>query len=244
MVSVIGRDDFGAEATQQLVHRLRTQLVPRARFPAAAQVYVGGAPAEGADFLGRLYGAFPLVVGLMLVMAFAVLVWAFRSLLLPVLALVLDVLSVLASYGLVVIVFRGGLGADLFGMYRVSQVEGWVPMFLFAVLFGLSMDYQVFLLRRMRESWDLRHDHAQAVREGLVTTGRVLITAALVMAGALLGMLGGRVAGLQELGVGLASGAIVDATLVRALLLPALLALVGPAVWWSPSLRTGRSQGT
>jgi putative drug exporter of the RND superfamily len=234
-VTVVAQQDFGAEATQRLVHQIRGRYVIGARFPTGTHVYVGGAPAEGADFLARVYGPFGWLVLAMLAVAYLVLVRAWRSLVLPLVALALDVWSVLASYGLTVVVFRYGVGHDLLGLYHVPQIEGWVPAFLFAMLFGLSMDYQMFFVRRMREGWDGGADNASAIVYGLATTGRVVTTAALIMVGALLGLVGGRVAGLQELGVGLSLGALLDATVVRGLLMPSVMALVGPRNWWLPA---------
>jgi RND superfamily putative drug exporter len=150
-------------------------------------------------------------------------------------ALLLDALSVGASYGLLVVVFRFGLGADFLGLYRVSQVEGWVPVFLFAMLFGLSMDYEVFFVTRMREAWDRGADNGRAIVEGLSRTGRVVSVAAVIMVGALCGLVGGRVAGLQELGAGLALGVLLDATVVRGVLMPSLMLLAGRWNWWLPT---------
>jgi RND superfamily putative drug exporter len=231
---VIERSDFGAEVSQQLVQRIRAQMVPAAHFPPGVVAYVGGAPAQGADFLLRVYGSFPWVVLVVAGLEYMVLLRAFRSLLLPLMALVLDALSVGASYGLLVLVFRFGLGADVLGLYHVSQVEGWAPVFLFAMLFGLSMDYEVFFVSRMREAWDNGADNARAIVEGLTRTGRVVSVAALIMVGALCGLVGGRVAGLQELGAGLALGVLLDATVVRGLLMPSLMVLAGRWNWWLP----------
>ncbi len=231
---VIGRHDFGQEATQQLVHQIRSRFLPAARFPSALRVYVGGAPAQGADFLTRVYGAFPWIVLLVLALAYLVLLHAFRSLLLPLMAVLLDAISVAAAYGLLVVIFRFGVGADVLGLYRVSQIEGWVPIFMFAMLFGISMDYEVFFVTRMRESWDNCGDNARAVTDGLTHTGRVVSAAALVMVGALSGLVAGHVAGLQELGAGLALGVLLDATIVRGLLMPSLMALLGRWNWWLP----------
>ena len=192
-----------------------------------------------ADFLERVYGNLPWVVLLVLVLAYVVLLRAFRSLLLPLLALLLDALSIAATYGLLVVVFRLGIGASALGLYRVSQIEGWVPVFLFAMLFGLSMDYEFFFVRRMRESWDEGLANRRAVANGLAHTGRVVSAAALIMVGALFGLVSGRVAGLQELGAGLAVGALLDATVVRALLMPSLMALLGRWNWWLPWGRGG-----
>jgi RND superfamily putative drug exporter len=234
-ITIVAQQDFGAEATQRLVHQIRAQYVPGAHFPAGSHVYVGGAPAEGADFLARVYGTFGWLVLAMLALAYVVLVRAWRSLVLPLVALALDVCTVFASYGLTVVVFRYGVGHDLLGLYHVPQIEGWVPAFMFAVLFGLSMDYQMFFVRRMREGWDGGADNSGAIVYGLASTGRVVTTAALVMVGALFGLVGGQVAGLQELGVGLSFGALLDATVVRGLLMPSVMALIGPRNWWLPA---------
>jgi uncharacterized membrane protein YdfJ with MMPL/SSD domain len=143
-ITVVAQQDFGAEATQQLVHRLSSQYLPAAHFPPGTRTYVGGAPAEGADFLARVYDGFPWLVLVVLAVAYLALLRAFRSLWLPFIAVVLDAASATATYGLVVVVFRYWIGHDILGLYRVPQVEGWVPAFLFAMLFGLSMDYEVF----------------------------------------------------------------------------------------------------
>ena len=232
---VIGRHDFGQEATQQLVHQIRSRFLPAAGFPPGMGVYIGGAPAQGADFLTRVYGTFPWIVLLVLALAYLVLLRAFRSLLLPLMAVALDAVSVAAAYGLLVVIFRFGVGADVLGLYRVSQIEGWVPIFLFAMLFGLSMDYEVFFVTRMRESWDSWADNTRALSDGLTHTGRVVSAAALIMVAALSGLVGGHVAGLQELGVGLALGVLLDATIVRGLLMPSLMALLGRWNWWLPA---------
>ncbi|MGP8207177.1 MAG: MMPL family transporter [Acidimicrobiales bacterium] len=232
---VIERADFGAEVSQQLVQRIRAQMLPAAHFPAGSRAYVGGAPAQGADFLARVYGSFPEVVLVVAGLAYVVLLRAFRSVLLPLMAVLLDALSVGASYGLLVVLFRFGVGAHVLGLYHVAQIEGWVPVFLFAMLFGLSMDYEVFFVTRMRESWDNGADSRGAVVEGLSRTGRVVSVAAVIMVGALCGLVGGRVAGLQELGAGLALGVLLDATVVRGLLMPSLMVLAGRWNWWLPA---------
>jgi RND superfamily putative drug exporter len=233
-VFVVGRHEYGDPAMQALARRLRSRRVPAARFPRTVRVYVGGAPAQGVDFLTRVYGLFPWIVLAVLVLTYVVLLRAFHSLLLPLKAVLLNVLSVLASYGLLVVIFRFGVGADLLGLYRVEQVEGWIPVFLFAMLFGLSMDYEVFLVTRMRESWDEHHDNRRAVVEGLQRTGRIITAAAAIMVAAFSGFVAGRVAGLQEFGAGLALAVLLDATIVRMLLVPSLMAVLGSWNWWLP----------
>jgi putative drug exporter of the RND superfamily len=231
---VVERDDFGDIASQQLVHRTRSVLVPEAHFPPSTRVYVGGAPAQGVDFLARVYGTFPWVVLVVGGLVYLLLLRAFRSLLLPLLAALLDALSVTAACGLVVLAFRFGGGAGTLGLYKVAQTEGWVPIFLFVALFGISMDYEMFLVTRMRESHDAGAANVAAIVDGIAHTGRVVSVAALIMAGALAGLVAGRVAGLQELGVGLALGVLLDATVVRCLLMPSLMTLLGSWNWWLP----------
>ena len=233
-VLVTGRHEYGAPAEQKLVRRIRRALVPGARFPAAARVYVGGGPAQGVDYLSRSYGLFPWLVLAVLALTYLVLLRAFGSVVLPLKAVVLNVLSVAATYGGLVVLFQWGVGADAFGLYRVPEIEGWIPIFLFAMLFGLSMDYEVFLVTRMRESWDHVPDNARAVAHGLERTGRVVTAAAIIMVAAFSGFIAGSVAGLQEFGAGLALAVFLDATIVRALLVPSLMAILGRWNWWVP----------
>ena len=232
---VVGREDFGSVGSQHLVHVVRDVIVPRAKFPPGTTVYVGGAPAQGVDFLDAIYGNFFWIVLLALVLAYVVLLRAFKSLILPLVAALLDLISVGVAYGLLVLVFHFGVGSSILGTYRVGQIEGWVPVFLFAMLFGLSMDYEVFIVSRIRETWLQGGANAEAIIEGLTNTGGVVTSAALIMVVALSGLIFGHVAGLQELGVGLALGVLVDATIVRGLLLPSIMALLGPWNWWLPA---------
>jgi putative drug exporter of the RND superfamily len=235
-VIVAGRHEYGDRPTQRFVTRLRHRLIRGAHFPAGVRVYTAGAPAQGADFLDHSYGAFPWLVLAVLVLTYLILLRAFRSLVLPLKAVVLNMLSVAAVYGLLVIVFRWGVGAGLLGVYHSGQVEGWIPIFLFAMLFGLSMDYEVFLVMRMRESWLHVHDNARAVADGLERTGRIITAAAAIMVAAFSGFVAGRVAGLQQFGLGLALAVLVDATIVRAILVPSFMAVLGRYNWWLPGL--------
>jgi RND superfamily putative drug exporter len=237
-VLVVGRHEFGEPPSQRLVDRLREQLVPASRFPAGTEVHVGGAAPQGVDFLTRSYAFFPWLVLIALGLTYLVLVRAFRSLLLPLKAVLLNLLSVAAACGLLVAVFRYGVGADLLGLQRSPQIEGWIPIFLFATLFGLSMDYEVFLISRMREAWDNGHDNVKAVALGLERTGGLITAAALVMAVSFAGFVVGSVPGLQQFGIGLVFAVLIDATLVRALLVPALMAIMGRWNWWLPTRLT------
>ena len=233
-VVVAGRHEYGEAPAQAFVHRLRGTMVPRAGFPPGVDVLAGGGPPQGVDFLQRSYGVFPWLIVGVLVLTYLLLARAFRSLLLPLKAVFLNLLSVAASYGMLVLVFRWGVGQDALGLYRIPQIEGWIPIFLFAMLFGLSMDYEVFLVTRMREVWDSGLDNRRAVAEGLERTGRIVTAAAVIMVAAFSAFVVGRIVGLQEFGVGLAVAIFVDATVVRAVLVPALMALLGRWNWWLP----------
>src|SRR5207253_1090728 len=217
------------------VHRLRGKLIPAAGFPPGVRVLAGGGPPQGVDFLARAYGYFPWLVLGVLVLTYLLLLRAFRSLLLPLKAVLLNLLSVAACYGMLVLVFKWGAGHDLVGgLYKVDQVEGWIPIFLFAMLFGLSMDYEVFMVTRMREAWDAGADNRAAVGHGLERTGRIVTAAAVIMVAAFCGFVAGRIVGLQQFGLGLAVAILVDATIVRALLVPSLMAIFGRWNWWLP----------
>ncbi len=231
---IVGRHDYGDRPAQAFAHRLRNRLIPDAEFPRGVTVLAGGSSPTGIDFLDRAYGVFPWLVVAVLVATFVLLVRAFRSLILPLKAVLLNLLSVGATYGMLVVVFKWGVGADLVGFYDYPQVEGWIPIFLFAILFGLSMDYEVFLVTRMREEWERTHDNVAAVTLGLERTGRIITAAAAVMVAAFAGLSAGSLVGLQELGVGLALAVLLDATVVRALLVPSLMALFGRYNWWLP----------
>jgi putative drug exporter of the RND superfamily len=233
-VIVAGRHEYGDPPAQQFVHRLRDNIIPAADFPDGVHVLAGGGPPQGVDFLERSYGVFPWLVLAVLVLTYLLLMRAFRSLLLPLKAVLLNLLSVAAAYGILVVAFKWGVGDTLAGLYQFPQVEGWIPIFLFAMLFGLSMDYEVFIVSRMRETWDEVHDNERAVSYGLERTGTIVTAAAIVMVAAFSGFVAGSVVGLQQFGLGLAVAILVDATIVRALLVPSLMALLGRWNWWLP----------
>src|SRR5215831_18922209 len=235
LLILAGHHDYGYEQEQAFVKRLRGQLIPAAAFPQDAVVRVGGAPGQGVDFLHQAYTYFPFLIAGVLVLTYLLLLRAFRSVLLPLKAIVLNLLSVGAAYGILVLVFKWGVGHTLFGLYRFGQVEGWIPIFLFAMLFGLSMDYEVFLVTRMREAWDRGADNVTAVAHGLERTGRIITAAAIIMCAAFSGFVAGRIVGLQEFGLGLAVAVFFDATIVRCVLVPSLMAIFGRWNWWLPS---------
>lgn len=233
-IFVIGHHDIGAKETQTLVKDIREKYIPQANFPTEAKIFVGGAPAQGTDLLNRIYGSFPWIVLLALVLAYLILLRAFRSLFLPLKAIILDLISIAVAYASLVLVFRFGFGSSLLGTYRLDQIEAWVLIFLFAVLFGLSMDYEVFIVSRMREARQRGASNNEAIVEGIVHTSGVVTAAAVILVGALSGFVGGHFAGLQQLGIGLAFGILIDATIIRGLLLPSAMVLLGRWNWWLP----------
>ena len=228
-----GRHEYGLPESQDFVGRLRDHIVPGAAFPDGVEVLTGGGPAFGVDFLDLTYGAFPWLVLAVLVLTYVLLVRAFRSLVLPLKAIVLNLLSIGAAYGLLVAAFKLGLGEPL-GLTQFDQIEGWIPVFLFAMLFGLSMDYEVFLVARMREEWDRRGDNVAAVTTGLAKTGRLVTAAGLIMFAAFMGFVAGSIVGLQQFGFGLAVAILIDVTIIRALLVPSAMKLFGRWNWWLP----------
>ena len=232
-IRAAGEGDSGTESAQALVHRIRDTYVPDARFPSGDAVILTGAPAFGVDFVHTAYGAFPWLVVAVLILTYLLLLRAFRSVVLPLKAVLLNLLSVSATYGVLVLVFQDGLHSTL-GLDGTPQIEGWIPIFLFAMLFGLSMDYEVFLLSRIREEWDKRHDNEEAVAYGLEHTGRIITAAALIMIAAFSGFTTGSFVGLQEFGIGLSAAILLDATIVRAIMVPALMKLLGDWNWYLP----------
>jgi putative drug exporter of the RND superfamily len=232
-LEVTGRSEYGVPAALDFVDRLRDELVLAAGFPEGVDVFAGGGPPSGVDFLDVTYGAFPWLVLGVLLLTYVLLLRAFRSVLIPLKAIILNLLSIGAAYGLLVVFFKWG-AADWFGLISFDQIEGWIPVFVFAMVFGLSMDYEVFLVSRMREEWDENHDNVRAVSLGLAKTGRIVTAAGLIMFAAFMGFVAGSVVGLQQFGFGLAMAILIDVTIVRALLVPSAMAIFGRWNWWLP----------
>ncbi len=218
------------EATAELVNRLRESELPAA----GVDVKVGGQTASSVDFAEYLGGRLPLLIGAVLVLSFLLLMVVFRSLLVPLKAVILNLLSVSAAYGVIVAIFQWGWMKDLFGIGKAGPVEAWAPMMLFAITFGLSMDYEVFLLSRMKEAYDRTGDNATAVADGLAVTARVITAAALIMVCVFSAFVLGEDRGLKLFGLGLASAVLIDATVVRMVLVPATMELLGDRNWWLP----------
>jgi uncharacterized membrane protein YdfJ with MMPL/SSD domain len=228
-----GADANSAEAVAA-VRELRAELIPEAFARVDATVLVSGDAAEGVDYFDLIGFWLPIVFVFVLGLSFVLLVLAFRSIIVPAIAVVLNLLSVGAAYGLLVLVFQKGYLADAFGFQQVDAIEAWVPLFLFAVLFGLSMDYQVLLLSRIKERFQQSGETRDAVISGVSSTARLITGAALIIVAVFCGFAAGDLAMFQQMGFGVAVALLIDATIVRAVLMPAALALVGDRAWYLP----------
>ena len=224
-----GSAAFGA------VERLRDDYVPAAFNGVPATVLVGGLSAEFLDFNGVVATYTPISFGLILAVSFILLLIVFRSIVIPVKAIIMNLLSVGTAYGLMVVVFQKGIGADLFGFQQTETIDVWIPLVLFAVLFGLSMDYHVFMLSRIRERFDQTHNNAESVAYGLRSTAGLITGAALIMVAVFSGFASGDMVVNQQAGFGLAVAVLLDATLVRGILVPASMQLLGNRNWYMPS---------
>jgi RND superfamily putative drug exporter len=230
-IFLIGRHALGAPETHDLVDRIRTKHLFDTGFPAGTKFYLGGPPAQGADLVDRISAYFPWLIGLALILTYFLLMRAFRSIWLPLKAIALGLISVAVAISAIVCVFRYSVGSAWMGTYQVDQVEIWAMVFLLVVLFGISMDYEVFLVSRMREAIDRGATNDEAIVEGMASTGGVVTAAALIFIAAVSGLIGGHFLGLQQIGIGLAVGVFIDATLIRGFLLPSAMVLLGKYNW-------------
>ena len=226
--------DPQSEVATSSIDRIRDDLVPQAFDGVDAEVLVGGDTAFNADFFDLTDTYTPIVFIFVLGLSFLLLMVVFRSIVVPLKAIVMNLLSVGAAYGLIVLVFQEGVGADFFGFQQVEAIEAWLPLFLFSVLFGLSMDYHVFLLSRIRERFLETHDNTESVAYGLRTTGGLITGAAAIMVAVFAGFAAGNLVMLQQMGFGLAVAVFIDATLVRSVLVPASMKLLGDRNWYLP----------
>ena len=179
-------------------------------------------------------GWLPIVIAFVLTLSFVLLTLAFRSIAIPLTAIAVNLLSVGVAYGILVLVFQKGIGAEFLGFTQVERIDAWVPIFLFSVLFGLSMDYQVFLLSRIRERWSATADTTGAVVHGVASTARLITGAAAIIIVVFSGFATGQLVAFQEMGFGIAVALALDATLVRLLLIPAAMRLLGERNWYLP----------
>jgi RND superfamily putative drug exporter len=234
LVSAPVNGDPSSEAATSAVRHLRKVIVPAAFAGVDANVKVGGETAGGIDFFDLTHFYTPFAIGFVLALSFLLLMVVFRSVVLPALGVALNLLSAGAAYGLLVWVFQYGHGAGVLGFQQVQTIEAWLPLFLFSVLFGLSMDYQVFLLSRIQERYGHTHNNRDAVAFGLRTTGGIITGAAVIMVAVFAGFAAGRLPALQQMGFGLAVAVLIDATLVRSVLVPAAMRLLGKWNWYLP----------
>jgi RND superfamily putative drug exporter len=196
---------------------------------------VSGIPAVDRDLVHAIYGNFPYLLALVLALTYILLARAFRSLVLPLKAVILNLVSLAAAFGLVVLIFQLGHGSGAWGIDATQAINPWIPMLIFAFLFGLSMDYEVFMLTRMREAYDATGSTEKAIELGLARTGKLVTSGALVLMFAFFTLSLSPSFELKQLAIGLAAGIVLDATVIRALLVPALMRLLGRANWWMPA---------
>jgi len=234
VVSVPLAGDPAGEATQNVIKHLRTSLVPAAFGATATYVYVAGTTAGVVDYLAFFDRWLPIALAVVLSLSFVLLLVAFRSIVIAAKAILMNLLSVAAAYGLLVLVFQKGVGAHLLGFQQVASIEAWVPLFLFSLLFGLSMDYQVFLLTRIKERFDQTGDTREAVAHGIGRTAGIITGAAAIMVCVFGGMATGELVMFQQMGFGLAVAIFLDATVVRSIIVPAGMELLGDWNWYLP----------
>ncbi|HLM19493.1 MAG TPA: MMPL family transporter, partial [Acidimicrobiia bacterium] len=218
-------------ATSDLVHRLRDTVLLDTKLDA----HVGGRTASNVDFSTLMSSRLPIFIGAVLVLSFLLLMAVFRSVLVPLKAVIMNLLSIGAAYGVMVAVFQWGWLGGLIGIDGGAPIEPWAPMMLFAIVFGLSMDYEVFLLSSVKERYDATRDNSHAVVEGLASTARVITAAALIMVCVFGSFITGDLRSIKLIGSGLSVAVLLDATVVRMVLVPATMELLGRRNWWMPN---------
>jgi RND superfamily putative drug exporter len=220
--------------TSELITRLRTDVIPAAENGSGLKVLVGGATAIFDDFASIITSKLPLFIGVIVALGFVLLFIAFRSFVVPATAALMNLLAAAAAFGVVVAFFQWGWGSDRLGLGRAGPVEAFLPVIMLAVLFGLSMDYQVFLVSRMHEEWVHTRDNRHSVITGQAMTGRVITAAAAIMICVFAAFVFGGQRVIAEFGIGLAVAVFLDAFVLRTFLVPSLMHLFGRANWWLP----------
>jgi RND superfamily putative drug exporter len=223
-----------AAATTNLIYHLRDVTIPAAVGTSGVKVLVGGDTAIFVDFAHVLSAKLPLFIALVVVLSFILLSIVFRSFVIPLVGAAMNLLSIGAAFGVLVAVVQWGYADPLFGINRTGPVESFLPVMLFAILFGLSMDYQVFLVTRMHEEYLKSGDNRIAVRNGLAATGKTITAAALIMILVFGSFILGGLVVIKEFGIGLAGGILVDAVFIRMAVVPSIMMLLGKANWWFP----------
>ncbi|MGE3077028.1 MAG: MMPL family transporter [Dehalococcoidia bacterium] len=235
LVTILLAGDATAPEALDAIRDMRSDYIPDAFDGVDVDTYVGGTSAETVDYIDTMKTYLPIVIGFVLTLSFVLLLMVFRSIVIPLKAIVMNLLSVGAAYGLLVLVFQEGFGADLLGFQQTESIAAFLPVFLFAILFGLSMDYHVFLLSRIQERFQETRDNAGSVAFGLRSTAHIITGAAAIMMVVFSGFAMGSMVELQQMGFGLAVAVFLDATVVRSILVPASMELLGERNWYFPS---------
>jgi putative drug exporter of the RND superfamily len=237
LVEAFPATDSSSRAARKTISKLQDDVLPAVerRVDSGVQITLGGVAPEERDFVHAVYGNFPYVLGFVILLTFVLLMRAFRSIVLPLKAVLLNLISLGCAFGVVVFIFQQGHGSQaIWGIQATDAVISWIPLMIFAFLYGLSMDYEVFIVTRIREAYDETGDTRQAVSLGLARTGKLVTSAALVLVFAFFSLSTGPGPDIKQFGIGLAAGVLLDATLIRALLVPSIMLLLGRANWWFP----------
>jgi RND superfamily putative drug exporter len=235
LVEAISVDDGSARSAKHTISNLQHDVLPGLESSLGVKLTLGGYAAEERDFVHAVYGKFPYVVLFVLILTVVLLTRAFRSLVLPLKAVILNLVSLGAAYGIVVFIFQQGHGSEaIWNIHATDSVISWIPIMIFAFLFGISMDYEVFMLTRIREEYDETGDTPYAVAHGLARTGKLVTSGALVLMVAFFALSTGPGPDIKQFAIGLAAGIIFDATIIRALLVPATMQLLGDYNWVLP----------
>jgi RND superfamily putative drug exporter len=237
LVEAFSSADGSSRKTRPVVTRLKNDVLPAAESElGGAQLTLAGLPTSEREFIDAVYGNFPYVLLFVVLLTYVLLMRAFRSVLLPLKAVILNLVSLGAAYGIIVFIFQKGHGSEaIWNVPATDSIISWIPLMIFAFLYGLSMDYEVFMLTRMREAYDETGDTAQAISLGLARTGKLVTSAALVLMFAFFVLSTSPGTDIKQFGIGLAAGIIFDATVIRALLVPSIMRLMGDWNWWLPS---------
>jgi RND superfamily putative drug exporter len=235
VVEAIPAHDGASPATKTTISRLQHEVLPKLAQETKLRVTLGGGAAADQDFVHAVYGNFPYVLLFVVLLTYILLARAFRSLILPLKAVILNLISLGAAYGIIVFIFQWGHGAEaIWNVPSTNSIIPWIPLMIFAFLYGLSMDYEVFMLTRIREEYDLTGDTKEAIAFGLSRTGKLVTSAALVLCLAFFVLSTGPGTDIKQFGIGLSAGVIFDATVIRALLVPSLMSLLGKWNWYFP----------
>jgi RND superfamily putative drug exporter len=237
LVEAIPSTDGAAKPARKVISNLQHNVLPdlQQQIGGDVKLTLGGVAPEDRDFVHAVYGNFPYVLGFVVLLTFLLLMRAFRSIVLAAKAVLLNLISLACALGVVVFIFQQGHGSEaIWGIKATQAVIAWIPLMIFAFLFGLSMDYEVFIVTRIREAYDATKDTKQAIALGLARTGKLVTSAALVLVFAFFSLSTGPGPDIKQFGIGLAAGVLIDATLIRAVLLPSLMMLLGKYNWWFP----------